>query len=150
MKAGVENCKTELEKSSKRMKKYGYQSRIEPPSFEPGNLVMLNGKTIKTRRPARKLEHKMYGPFEILDIISHTAVRLGLPNRWKIYSVFHVSLFDRFGKGNQDIDQNAVLKTSDPIENAPEYDVDKVMGSTEKDEKVSYRVKWKGWPAKKH
>jgi hypothetical protein len=53
MKAVVENCKIELERSSKRMKKYDDQSRIEPPSFEPGNLVMLNGKNIKTRRPAR-------------------------------------------------------------------------------------------------
>jgi hypothetical protein len=70
MKAVVENCKKELERSSERMKKYADQSHIEPPSFEPGNLVMLNGKNIKTRRPARKLDHKMYGRFEILDIIS--------------------------------------------------------------------------------
>jgi hypothetical protein len=42
------------------------------------------------------------------------------------------------------------VKTSDPIENAPEYDVDKVMGSTEKDGKILYLVKWKGWPAKKY
>jgi transposase InsO family protein len=52
MKAVVENCKKELEKSSERMKKYGDQSPIERRSFEPGNLVMLNGKNIKTRRTA--------------------------------------------------------------------------------------------------
>jgi hypothetical protein len=51
MKAVVENCKKELEKASERMKKYVYQSRIEPPTFKPGNLVMLNAKNIKTRRP---------------------------------------------------------------------------------------------------
>jgi hypothetical protein len=33
---------------------------------------------------------------------------------------------------------------------APEYIIDKVMGSTEKDGKVLYLVKWKSWPAKKH
>jgi hypothetical protein len=132
------------------MKKYGDQHRLEPPSFKPGNLVMLNGKNIKTRRPARKLEHKMYGPYEILDIISPTAVRLHLPKTWKIHPVFHVSLIEPFVKGNRDVDLNAVLKTSDPIENATEYDVDKVMGSTEKDSRVLYLVKWKRWPAKKH
>jgi hypothetical protein len=131
------------------MKKYVDQHRLEPPSFEPGNLVMLNGKNIKTRHPARKLEHKMYGPYEILDIISPTAVRLRLPKTWKIHPVFHVTLIELFVEGNRDVDLNAVLKTSDPIENAPEYDVDKVMGSTEKDGKVLYLVKWKGWPAKK-
>jgi hypothetical protein len=42
------------------------------------------------------------------------------------------------------------LKNTDLIENAPEYDVDKVMDSMEKDGKVLYLVKWKGWPAKKY
>jgi hypothetical protein len=132
------------------MKKYADQSRIEPPSFELGNLVMLNRKKIKTYRPARKLDHNMYGPFEILDIISPTAVLLHLPKTWKIHPFFHVSLIEPFVKGNRDVNLNAVLKTSDAIENAPEYDVDKVMGSTEKEGKVLYLVKWKGWPAKKH
>jgi hypothetical protein len=144
MTAVVENCKKELEKSSEKMKKYVYQSRIEPPSFEPGNLVILNGKNIKTRRPARKLDHKMYGPFEILDIISPTAVRLRLPKTWKIHPVFHVSIIEPFIKGNRAVDLNAILKTSDPFENAPEYDVDKVMGSTENERKVLYLLKWKG------
>jgi hypothetical protein len=126
------------------------QSRIEPLSYEPGNLLMLNRKNIKTRRPGRKLEHKMYRPFEILDIISPTAVRLCLPKTWKIHSVFHMSLIEPVIKGNRDVDLNAVLKTSDPIEKAPESDIDKVMGATEKDRRVFYLVKWKGWPAKKH
>jgi hypothetical protein len=92
IKVVYEHCKKELEKTSERMKKYADQTRIEPPSFETGNLVMLNRKNIKTRHAARKLEHKMYGPFEVLDIISPTAVRLRLPKTWKIHPVFHVSL----------------------------------------------------------
>jgi hypothetical protein len=39
-------------------------------------------------------------------------------------------------KGHRDVDLNAIMKTSDPIENAPEYDIDKVMGSMEKDGKI--------------
>jgi hypothetical protein len=92
----------------------------------------------------------MYTPFEILDIISAPAVPLRFLKTRKIYPVFHVSLIELFVKGNRDVDLNAVLKTSDPIENAPAYDVDKVMGSTEKDSKDLYLVKWKCWPAKKH
>jgi hypothetical protein len=48
------------------------------------------------------------------------------------------------------VDLNAVLKTSDPIQNAPEYAIDKVIGSSENYRKLLYPVKWKGWPAKKH
>jgi hypothetical protein len=99
---------------------------------------MVNGKNIKTRLRARKLEHKMYGPFKIPDIISPMAVLLRLPKMWKIHPVCYVSLIEPFVKGNWDIDLNAILKTSDPMENAPEYDMDKVMGSTEKDGKVLY------------
>jgi hypothetical protein len=108
------------------------------------------GRISKTRRPAKKLDNKMNGPFEILKIISPTAVRLPLPKTWKIHPVVDVSLIEQFVKGHGDIDLNAVLKTYDAIENAPEYDVDKVMGSTEKDGKVLYLDKWNGWPAKKH
>jgi hypothetical protein len=53
---------------------------------------------------------------------------------------FHVSLIEPFVKGNRDVDFNAVLKPSNPIENAPDYDVNKVMGSTEIDVKVLYLV----------
>jgi hypothetical protein len=131
------------------MKKYGDQSRIEPPSFELGNLVKLYGKNVKTRRPARKPDHKMYRLLEILDIISPTAVYFCLPNTLKIFPVFYVSLIDPFIKGNWDVDLNAILKTSYPNKNTPEYDVDKVMGSTEKDGNVVYLVKKGGLASKK-
>jgi hypothetical protein len=101
-------------------------------------------------RSARKLEHKMYGPYEILDLISPTAVCLRLPKTWKLHPVFHVSLINPFVKAHRDLDLNAVLKPSDPIENAPEYDVAKVMSSTDNDRRVLYLVKCKGCPAKKH
>jgi hypothetical protein len=52
MNAVVENCKKELEKSSERMKKYADQSRIKSPSFKLRNLLMRNGKNIKTRHLA--------------------------------------------------------------------------------------------------
>jgi hypothetical protein len=44
-------------------------------------------------------------------------------------------------KGNWDIDLNTILNTSDPLENAPEYEIDKVIGSTEKDWKHLYLLK---------
>jgi hypothetical protein len=136
MKAVVENFKKELQKFSERMKKYADQSCIESRSFKLANLVMLDGKNINTSRPAPKLDQKIYRPFDILDIISPPAVRLRLPKTWQIYPVCHIYLIEPFIKGNRDVDLNAILKMSDPIENAPDYDVDKVMGATENDAKV--------------
>jgi hypothetical protein len=55
--------------------------------------------------------------------------------------VVHVSFIKPFVKSSGDVALNAVLKTSDFIENAPEYDIDKVMGAIEKDGKVLYLLK---------
>jgi hypothetical protein len=150
MKAVHEDCKKKLQKTSDRMTKYADKARINPPTYEMGNFVMLNGKNTKTRRAAQKLDHKLYGPFEILEVVSPTALRLRLPKTWKIHPVVHVSLIEPCIKGNRDVNVEDILKNTDPIENAPEYDVDKVMNSMEKDGKVLYLVKWKGWPAKKY
>jgi hypothetical protein len=130
MKAVVENWKKELDKSRERMKKYVHQSRIEPPSFQLRNAVMLKRNNFKTPGPARKLQHTFDGPFEIHYIICPPVVCLRLTKTWKINPVFYGSLIDPFIMGNRDFDLNTILKTSDPIENPPEYHIDKVMGST--------------------
>jgi len=51
------------------------------PDIPVGDLVMLNGRNIKTRRPSRKLDHKNHGPLQIEKIVSLLAVRLTLPRK---------------------------------------------------------------------
>jgi hypothetical protein len=150
MKAIYEDYKKELETPRDRMKKYADTTRAESPRYNKGDLVMLNGKNIKTRRPSRKLDHKLYGPFEILELISQTAIRLRLPKTWKIHPIFHVSLIEPFITGGKEVNIDEILRSAEPVENAPEYDVHKIMGSSKKNGKVLYWVKWKGWPAKKN
>jgi hypothetical protein len=135
------HCKTELENTSKRLKKYTVQTCNQPRSLEIRSLVKFNRKNIKTRGAARKLKHKMYGSFEIVDIILPMPVGLCLPKSWKIHQVFHISIVEPFVKGNRDVNLNAVINTSDPIESPPDYDIDKVTCSVEKDGKISYLVK---------
>jgi hypothetical protein len=149
MKAIHDDCEETLEKPRDQMKRYADDNRIETPNYKRGDLVMLNGKNIRSRRPCKKLDHKLHGPFEIQDIISKHAVRLTLPTSWKIHPVFHVSLLEPFVQGNRTVDIQQVLKSSDPIEGDEEYDVDDIMGSIEKGKKVLYLVRWKGWPPKK-
>jgi hypothetical protein len=55
---------------------------------------------------------------------------------WKIHPVFHVSLITTFVKDNGNVNLISVLNTSYPLETAPAYNIDKVMGSTKKDRKV--------------
>jgi len=85
-----------LEEAQERMSRPTDPTRKEPPAYQVGDLVMLNGRNIKTRRPSKKLDHKNHGPFQVEKIVSPLAVRLTLPRKWKIHNVFHVSLLEPY------------------------------------------------------
>jgi hypothetical protein len=133
------------------MGKYADKSRKEHPSYEVGNLVMLNGQHLKTKRPSRKLDHKYHGPFQIERIISPTAVRLTLPHKWRKHPTFHVSEIEPYQSGSHEIiDPAKVLRESDDLEADEEYDVEDIKGCVKRKNRVLYHVKWLGWPLKKH
>jgi len=85
-----------LEVAQERMRRYTDPSRKPPPAYQVGDLVMLSGRNIRTRRPSKKLDHKNHGPFQIEKIVSLLAVRLTLPWKWKIHNVFQVSLLEPY------------------------------------------------------
>ena len=58
-----------LEDTWAAMSKYYDKGKMEHPSYEIGDLVMLNAKNIRTKRPTQKLAPKLYGPFRILKKI---------------------------------------------------------------------------------
>jgi len=70
-----------LEEAQERMRWYTDPTRKEPPAYQVGDQVMLNGRNIKTRRPSSKLDHKNHGPFQIEKIVSPLAVLLTLPQK---------------------------------------------------------------------
>jgi len=70
-----------LENAQEQIRRYTDPVRKEPPAYQVGDLVMLNGRNIKTRHPLKKLDHKNHGPFQIEKIVSRLAVRLTLPRK---------------------------------------------------------------------
>jgi hypothetical protein len=64
------------------MRKYHDGKAKLAPAYRPGDLVMLNGKNLKPRRPARKLNAKLDSPLKVMKVMSPTALRLELPSRW--------------------------------------------------------------------
>jgi hypothetical protein len=130
------------------MRRYTDPHRKEPPVYQVGDLVMLNGKNIQTRRPSRKLDHKNHGPFQVEKVISPLAVKLTLPRKWRIHNVFHVSLLEPYRTSEMQTtpDPVKVLREADDIETSEEYDVDEVMGSTKKGRRVLYLIKWLDYP----
>ena len=126
--------------------------RMEPPIYQIGDLVMLSGCNIKTRRPTKKLDHKNHGPFQIEKIVCPLTIRLTLPRKWKIHNVFHVSLHEPYQTSEHQAlpDPSKVLREADNIKQSKEYDVDEVMSSVEcgreNNKRIVYLVKWLDYP----
>jgi len=76
-----EESRKGLETAQERMRRYADPSQKEPPAYQVGDLVMLYGRNIKTRRPTKKLHHKNHGPFHIEKMVSPLAARLTLPRK---------------------------------------------------------------------
>jgi hypothetical protein len=67
-----------------------------------------------------------------------TAGRVILLTKWKVHKVFHIFLLDSVVQWRQDMNFETVLDTADPIEPDNEYHVEEIIGSLEKNSKVTY------------
>ncbi|MBW0476278.1 hypothetical protein O181_015993 [Austropuccinia psidii MF-1] len=71
-----QDFKRELEVSVNRFKRYADKSRASAPVFNPGDMVWLSSKNIKSTRPIRKLYERWLGPFPILKKTSTDSYHL--------------------------------------------------------------------------
>ena len=80
-----------LKMTSEKMGRYYDKSKKTAPPFKAGDLVMLNGKNVRTRRAAKKLDAKLFGPFKVVKLLDRSgmSVELELPKRWRVHNVFH-------------------------------------------------------------
>jgi len=62
-----ENARESLERTKEAMGRYYNRKAKQQPDINIGDLVMLNGKNIGTKRPSKKLVPKIYGPFKVLE-----------------------------------------------------------------------------------
>jgi transposase InsO family protein len=145
-------CKAKLEETRERMRKYYDRKSKDAPRYKVGDLVMLNGKNLRTRRPSRKLDHKMQGPFKIEKVVSPLAMRLVLPKRWRIHNTFHVSLLEPYRvskkKLRTPVDAEQVLEEADEMDvDEGLWEIEEVMGSSlDSQGNVKYLTRWKDFP----
>ena len=160
-------CIKRLEEARERMGRYYDRTRREAPPYSVGELVVLNGKSIRTRWAAKKLNAKLFGLFRVARLVGQggQSVELELPQRWRVHNIFHTSLIepyrssvrrqrgepiavtdsgyvDRLGITHEvgyNVEGNQVLE---------DFEVEEIMGShynTER-KKVLFLIKWKGYP----
>jgi len=150
-----QQAKQTLENTRESMKKYYDRKATKQPSIEVGDLVMLNAKNIRTKRPSKKLSPKLYGPFKVLEKRASRAYKLEISPRWKTHPVFHVSLLEPYRASNR---PNREQPPRDPedLEGDLEWEVEriikseiisytrKVRGRNKQMKDLRYFVKWKG------
>ncbi|MBW0579021.1 hypothetical protein O181_118736 [Austropuccinia psidii MF-1] len=105
----------ELEVSINRFKRYADKSRASPPNFNPGDMVWLSSKNIKSTRPTKKHFERWLGPFSILKKTST------IPN------------------GHQEPPPPII------IEEEEEWEVSQIVDSKLRRRKLWYLVEWKSF-----
>jgi hypothetical protein len=58
-----ELCKENFQKIRDRMSRYRNWGKKEPLKYDVGDLVLLKGTNLKTTKPTKKLDNKLYRPF---------------------------------------------------------------------------------------
>ena len=144
----------ELKWSQTRMEEQANRHRLPAPQFKEGDMVMLDGRNIKTTRPSKSLDHKNLGPFKIVRAIDNMAYELELPDGMNIFPVFHPWLLHL---DNSDPLPGQIEPPPPPTqtdEEGSEHYVDEVIDSkmdgrrkdpfTEKKGCLMYKFKWTG------
>jgi hypothetical protein len=137
-----ELVKKNLKTTEERMQKYANLKPKDTPEYKAGDLFMLDGRNIQTRRPKDKLDHKKHGPFTIEKVVSPTAMWLSLPPKWNIHNTWHISLLELYNNGTRlPPDLLKIIDESNDIKGNKEWAIEEILSSTNVKGKVLYRVR---------
>jgi hypothetical protein len=87
---------------------------------------------------------KISGPFEVVKVLSHSAVRLELAKHWRIHDVFHVTLLEPYRQakvsGRKAIDLGRALERAKDVVPSDEYFSLKIWDSARKRRKQRVEI----------
>jgi len=138
------------------MSKYYNRKARQQPDIKVGDLVMLNAKNIRTKRPTKKLSPRMHGPFKVLEVEKgEQAFKLEISLRWKIHPIFHVSLLEPYRTSARE-GREQPPRVPEDIEGDLEWEVERIVKSevitytrkvgrrNQEFKELRYFIKWKG------
>ena len=123
-----------------RHAKYLDSYRLPAPPNLPANKVWLSSKHFRTQRPFKKLDHKLVGPYEVVESVGTHAYRLRFPPSIKRYPVVHVSEIEPASN-----DPLPGQRHSPPlpvvVDGEEEWEVEELVDSRRCYRKLEYKVK---------
>jgi hypothetical protein len=122
-----------------------YAPSAPAPTYQPGQLVWLDTRNVRTKHPCKKLDYKSEGPFEVIKAVGRRSYKLKLPASMKIFDTFHTSLL-RAAANDPLPGQRAPSPPPVIIEregkSSLEYELDAVEDSRRIRKKLHYTVRW--------
>jgi hypothetical protein len=139
MQEQLEKAMTYLQAARERQKTYADQKRRDV-TYKAKDMVMLSTQNIDVKSSGtRKLLPKFIGPFEIMEMIGEHAVRLQLPETYKMHNVFHVSLVKPYTGTKRH------PPPCDFLEGEPLWTVERLLMHRKNKRKTEFLVKWEGF-----
>lgn len=118
----------------------------DTPLYSIGDKVWLNARNMTTSRPSAKLDHKLLGPFKVVEKISDLVFRLDLPPTMEINNSFHISQLEPFNEGQP----GQVQQEPPPIlvSGEQQYVPERILNGrfNEDTNQYEYLVHWEGYP----
>ena len=120
------------------------QKKVEN-KYRVGDKVWFLTRNIKTKRPSKKLNHKIIGPYKIKKLVG-LSYQLDLPTSMKIHDVFHPSLLWKASANplpgqHNDPAPPVIVNDKEKRKVNNILDAQKVGRSR----KIQFCVKWKGY-----
>ncbi len=124
------------------------RNRIPAPAYQVGDLVWLDIRHLRTKRPSKKLDWKNAGPFKVEKAVSPYAYRLDLPDSMQIYPIVHTSLLRPAAPAEHAL-PGQTQEPPPPIEvdGEEEYTVERIENSryNRRYQRHEYLVCWRGY-----
>ncbi|KAJ1573309.1 hypothetical protein NDA15_004049 [Ustilago hordei] len=118
---GKERCKylQEQIREAQRRSVNQYNRKHKDIEFKVGDMVYINRRNWKTRRPTPKLDTRFAGPYPVQERVGRRAYRITLPANLRVHDVFHVSMLEPARTSS--LPQRAEQPTMPPL---PDEDLD--------------------------
>ncbi|KAJ1036859.1 hypothetical protein NDA10_005515 [Ustilago hordei] len=121
-----------------------YNRKHKDIEFKVGDMVYINRRNWKTRRPTPKLDTRFAGPYPVQERVGRRAYRITLPANLRVHDVFHVSMLEPARTSS--LPQRAEQPTipSLPDEDL-DFEVEALIDKRSHNGTTEYKVLWRGY-----
>ncbi|UTT92125.1 hypothetical protein NDA17_004071 [Ustilago hordei] len=143
---GKERCKylQEQIREAQRRSVDQYNRKHKDIEFKVGDMVYINRRNWKTRRPTPKLDTRFAGPYPVQEWVGRRAYRITLPANLRVHDVFHVSMLEPARTSS--LPQRAEQPTMPPLPDEDlDFEVEALIDKRSHNGTTEYKVLWRGY-----